>query len=107
MSQSRCTLSVRGLDCPNEVEVLRAALEGSPGVARLGFDLIHGLLTVDYEAALNDPEGLVRLIHERAGMSATLVGQSHETAGAPAGWWSRHGRWVSTLASGLALAAGV
>jgi len=26
MSQSRCTLRVRGLDCPNEVEVLRAAL---------------------------------------------------------------------------------
>ena len=55
MGQSRCTLSVRGLDCPTEVEALRAALEGSPGVARLGFDLIHGLMTVDYEEGLDRP----------------------------------------------------
>ena len=60
MSQSRCTLSVRGLDCPNEVEILRAALEGSPGVTRLGFDLIHGLMTVDYESSMIDHEGLIR-----------------------------------------------
>ena len=107
MGQSRCTLSVQGLDCPNEVEALRAALEGSPGVARLGFDLIHGLMTVDYESGLNDPEGLVRLVHQRAGMSASLVGKTSESAMAPASWWSRHGRGASTLASGLALAAGV
>ena len=70
MSQSRCTLSVRGLDCPNEVETLRAALEGSPGVTRLGFDLIHGLMTVDYETSVIDPEGLLRRVRERAGMQA-------------------------------------
>jgi Cd2+/Zn2+-exporting ATPase len=106
MGQSRCTLSVEGLDCPTEVEALRAALEGSPGIARLGFDLIHGLMTVDYEVEFSDPERLVRLVHDRAGMSAVPVGQARQPAPAPA-WWSRHGRWVSTLGSGLALAAGV
>ena len=74
MSQSRCTLSVRGLDCPNEVETLRAALEGSPGVTRLGFDLIHGLMTVDYETSVIDHEGLLRRVRERAGMQADLAG---------------------------------
>ena len=68
--------------------------------------LIHGLMTVDYDAGLNDPEGLVRLVHERAGMSATLVGQARRRRAGEC-WWSHHGRWVSTLACGLALAAGV
>ena len=73
MSQSRCTLSVRGLDCPNEVETLRAALEGSPGVTRLGFDLLHGLMIVDYETSVIDREGLLRRVRERAGMQADLA----------------------------------
>ena len=32
MSRARCTLKVKGLDCPVEAEALRAALEGCPGV---------------------------------------------------------------------------
>ena len=80
MSQSRCTLSVRGLDCPNEVGTLRAALEGSPGIHHLGFDLIHGMMTVDYAEGATDPGALVRLIRERAGMEAALVGRPEATA---------------------------
>src|SRR5271165_739410 len=107
MSQSRCTLSVRGLDCPNEVETLRAALEGSPGVTRLGFDLIHGLMTVDYETSVIDHEGLLRRVRERAGMQAELAGQPETASPALTSWWSRHGRWVSTVSSGLALGIGL
>jgi Cd2+/Zn2+-exporting ATPase len=107
MSQSRCTLSVRGLDCPNEVGVLRAALEGLPGVTRLGFDLINGLMTVDYESSEIDPEGLLHRVRERAGMQAELAGQPETASPTATCWWSRHGRWVSTLGSGLALGIGL
>ena len=109
MSQSRCTLSVRGLDCPNEVETLRTALEGSPGVTRLGFDLLHGLMIVDYETSVIDHEGLLRRVRERAGMQADLAGAGQPETASPAltSWWSRHGRWVSTVSSGLALGIGL
>ena len=109
MSQSRCTLIVRGLDCPNEVETLRTALEGSPGVTRLGFDLLHGLMTVDYETSVIDHEGLLRRVRERAGMQADLAGAGQPETASPAltSWWSRHGRWVSTVSSGLALGIGL
>ena len=109
MSQSRCTLSVRGLDCPNEVETLRTALEGSPGVTRLGFDLLHGLMIVDYETSVIDREGLLRRVRERAGMQADLAGAGQPETASPAltSWWSRHGRWVSTVSSGLALGIGL
>jgi Cd2+/Zn2+-exporting ATPase len=106
MSQSRCTLSVRELDCPNEVEILRAALEGLPGIIRLGFDLINGVMTVDYTEGVTDPEALPRVVRERTGMEATLLGGS-EPAPARARWWSRHGRLVSTVGSGVCLGIGL
>src|SRR5205823_1263679 len=59
--------------------------------------------TVDYDPELTEPAALVRRIATRAGMKADLAG-APEVAG---GWWSRHGRWASTTASGLALLAGV
>jgi Cd2+/Zn2+-exporting ATPase len=107
MSQSRCTLSVRGLDCPTEMEILRSALEGVPGISRLGFDLINGMMTVDFAPESIDSGEVLRLVKEKAGMEATLVGP-REPAPAPAtSWWSRHGLQVSTLGSGLALGIGL
>ena len=105
MSQSRCTVSVPGLDCPSEVEILRGALAEAPGVVRLGFDLIHGLMTVDYLAEVVTPDELIRLVHERAGMKAVLAGSTEEPVAGATSWWSRHGRTFCTLGSGLALAA--
>ena len=55
-NQPRCTLHVRGLDCPSEAQALRAALQDAPGVTSLGFDLINGLMTVDYDAEQTDPQ---------------------------------------------------
>ena len=76
-------------------------------MTRLGFDLIHGLMTVDYETSVIDHEGLVRRVRERAGMQADLAGQPETASPALTSWWSRHGRWVSTVSSGLALGIGL
>src|SRR6516165_6405142 len=104
MSQARCTLQVKGLDCPNEIGAIRAALADQPGITGLGFDLIHGLMTVDYTAGVLDPGALARRITERTGMPATVSGQP-ETSGPS--WWSLHERWILTIGSGLALALGM
>ena len=103
MGRARCTLKVRGLDCPVEVAALRSALENAPGVGTLGFDLIHEMMTVDYDPEAIEPAALARRIATRAGMRAELAGAPEVSDG----WWSRNGRWASTAASGLALLAGV
>jgi Cd2+/Zn2+-exporting ATPase len=100
-------MSVRGLDCPKEVDLLRAALEGTPGVERLGFDLIHGRMTVDYSADRIGPDQLLSLIREKTGLQAELVGRIETRGAERSSWWARHGRWAATLASGIALAIGV
>ena len=104
MSQARIMLQVRGLDCPNEVAALCAALRNQEAINGLGFDLINGTMTVDYQAGALDPAGLARLIGERTGMQATVQG---EPEGSGASWWSRYGEWVLTIGSGLALAFGM
>ncbi len=103
MARARCTLKVRGLDCPAEVAALTSALGGAPGVGTLGFDLIHGMMTVDYDAEATDPAALVRRVAARAGMRAELAG-SPEVQGS---WWAENGRRATTAASGLALVAGL
>ena len=70
MARARCTLEVRGLDCPVEVAALRSALDGAPGVGTLGFDLIHGMMTVDYDPEATEPAALVRRIAARSGLKA-------------------------------------
>jgi len=115
MGHDRCTLKVRGLDCPVEAAALRAALEGSPGVGDLGFDFDRGTMVVVHDPAVVDPPGLVRRVAERAGMHAEVVGPVPATApgltvvtppAPPSPWWSGRERLIATLGSGLALLAG-
>ena len=103
MSRSRCTLRVRGLDCSHEAAVLRQALEGDPGIQRLGFDLIHGTLTVEYEPRQTGPEALVRVIAERTGMHAepAVAPEADEVGGG-----TITPRQIATMVAGLALGAG-
>ena len=103
MGRARCSIRVRGLDCPTEVAALRAALDGAPGVGTLGFDLIHGVMAVDYDPEATAPAALVRRIAARAGMQSSVVGEPEVDR---PGWWARNGRWASTIASGLLLGIG-
>ncbi len=66
----RVVYQVTGLDCAEEVSALRRALEDASGVGALGFDVLHGRMTVDYDDALIDDAAL-RAAVARTGMRAT------------------------------------
>jgi Cd2+/Zn2+-exporting ATPase len=104
MNQARCALKVCGLDCPNEVELLRSALQGQSGIRALAFDVINGTMTVDYTDSTLNPARIAQLIGTRAGMQATILDQADAK---PPSWWARHGTWVLICGSGLALAVGL
>jgi Zn2+/Cd2+-exporting ATPase len=112
MSQARSMIQVRGLDCPNEVEVLRAALRDQKGITGLAFDLINSVMTVDHLPDVVDPARLARLVTERTGMQASLQGEvepskASGTAAESVSWWLRYGEWLLTIGSGLALGVGM
>ena len=75
MSEARCTLQVQGLDCPKEVDSITAAIKDQSGVIEMGFDLIHGSVTIDFDGGLIDPQTIIRLIRERTGLQSSLRGR--------------------------------
>ena len=103
MSEARCTLQVQGLDCPKEVDSITAAIKDQSGVMRMGFDMIHGSMTIDFDDSFIDPQTIIRLIRERAGLQSSVQGPVEPAAES---WWSRYGRWILTAGSGAALAGG-
>lgn len=109
MVQSRCTLKVKGLDCPVEADALHSALHAAPGVLGLGFDLILGTLTIDFDPALTGVEALVGRISDRARMRAEPLGSPEVEAAAssPTTWGVWLSRWGATAGAGLALFAAV
>ncbi|GAC1475329.1 MAG: heavy metal translocating P-type ATPase [Isosphaeraceae bacterium] len=107
MAQARCAIKVEGLDCPVEVDALNTTLRGAPGVVGMGFDLIHGILTVDYDSHLIDPDQLIHRMSERTGMRGTILGTPGTQVSARSALrrWTASGRWWLTAGSGLALFA--
>jgi Cd2+/Zn2+-exporting ATPase len=97
-------MRVQGLDCPQEIEAIRSALKGRPGLAGLSFDLIHGTVTADFDSERTDPTELARIIVEGTGLATVPQGQTDDIH---ASWWSRNGRWITTVGSGICLASGV
>lgn len=102
--QQRQRFHLRGLDCAEEVALLRQALEGRPGVEELGFDLLQSRLSVTYDDALTSVPEIVRSI-ATTGMHATLWSPQGESA--PESWWSRHGRTLLAILSGACLTLAV
>lgn len=94
-------LKVLGMDCAEEVTLLRDALLPVPGVRDLAFDLLNGKLTVDYDDARVGLDRLLQAI-ARTGLNA----RPWEDQQPELGGWSRWGRLTMTAVSGSLLTAG-
>jgi len=57
------TFSIQGMDCPDEIAVLRESLEGIDGVHALSFNLISSTMTVRHVPAVIDVDGLIERVH--------------------------------------------
>jgi Cd2+/Zn2+-exporting ATPase len=94
----RVEFRVRGLDCADEVALLRRALEPLAGVQELGFDLLQQRLLVRYDAGRVEPRALAAAIAQ-TGLHAEPWAESAEPARVPPAW--------PLLLGGAALLAGM
>ncbi len=93
---------VCGLDCAEEVKLIRRRLDNEPGVARLSFDVLNGRMTADFDPAVISADHIATAV-SGIGLECRLW---HDRP-SEAPWWSRYSREAATAVSGIALAAGL
>ncbi len=93
---------VYGLDCAEEVAIIRRRLDREPGIAELRFDVVRGKLTAAY-----DPEALTSEQISEQVSELGLKCSPWEEPAREAPFFERSGRDLLTCVSGLALALGL
>ncbi|NLW85904.1 MAG: cadmium-translocating P-type ATPase [Planctomycetes bacterium] len=88
-----------GLDCAEEVAVLRSALAAREGVLNLDFDVLHARMSVSFETDLISESDIVSAV-AATGMKA----RPWDRQAVREDFWPRRGREIMTLASGVLLA---
>jgi Cd2+/Zn2+-exporting ATPase len=91
---------VFGMDCAEEVSLLRRELGRVRGVSDLTFDVVNGMLTVEFNSQKVTAEDLSKAIH-RTGMRSEVWSESTRQQA----FWHRHGKLILSTASGLFLVA--
>ncbi|GAB4187495.1 MAG: heavy metal translocating P-type ATPase [Simkaniaceae bacterium] len=95
---------VHGLDCAEEVQLLRKILEPQKGIKQLEFDVVHAKMTVAYDPKEVDHNKILDWIAS-TGMKAVLWEERlTEKQGS---FWQRRGRLLMTCLSGALLFAGI
>ncbi|MEP7366236.1 MAG: heavy metal translocating P-type ATPase, partial [Acidobacteriota bacterium] len=99
---TRSTLDYRihGMDCAEEVSVLRRQLAGKKGIYDLRFDVLQAKMTVEFDPGRIPAEGIEQAVAE-TGMKAEAWKEVRERGS----WWQRWQRAVLAGGSGLLLAA--
>ncbi len=100
----KAAFKITGMDCAEEVAVLRAAIKPLAGIRELAFDVLNAKMTVDYDDERIDPNGIASAV-ARTGMSAQTW-RDHLEAQARESVIRRWGRTAMTTASGILVMAG-
>jgi len=95
---------IHGMDCAEEVAVLRAEIAPLPGVRDLSFDVLNGKMTVEVSESSVAPTAIAAAV-DKTGMRAEPWDDGTHAAAEAAGW-ERWGRGALTTASGTLLATG-
>lgn len=102
MSES-AAYRIHGLDCAEEVAVLKREVGARAGVLGLEFDILNARMSVAYDPARIAPSDIVAAVRA-TGMRAVPWRARAEQERGP--FWAEHGRFAMAVASGVLLLAG-
>jgi len=101
--QETLILHVRGMDCAEEVAILKKEVGRLEGVESLDFDILNGRVTVTFDPeAVSQPD----IIAAVSGGGMRAVPWSERPEEVQGTFWQDHGRLVMTVVSGAFLLAG-
>lgn len=101
---TRLALKIYGMDCAEEVAVLKKEISPISGVKTLDFDVLNGKMLVTFDEGKLSTAALIKAV-KRTGMRAEVYSESRaiEQHGS---YWERWGRTVLTTLSGAFLIGG-
>ncbi len=102
INQEHASFKIEGLDCAEEVTILKRVVGSHEGVHTLDFNLIEAKMGVTYDSKKIDSEALIHLIRS-TGMRATVWNKREENKKS---FFQLHGRLIFTLLSGSFLLLG-
>jgi len=98
----KISFRVTGLDCIEEIKVLKKAVSTRPGVEELAFDVLNAKMIVTFDPSLVDATMVIGWV-KGTGMEASIWVDK----GAPRkSFWGRHDRLIMAALSGLFLLLG-
>ena len=100
--QQRAQFCVRGLDCAEEVLLLKREFKNAPGVSNLEFDVINAKMVVSFDDELNSSAKIIDAV-ARTGLTA--VPWAERNRGEAPSWWQQNARLVLTCLAGTLLVA--
>lgn len=96
----KISYKVKGLDCAEEVAILRKVLGDAPGIEELGFNILQAKMTLSYDPKKIDSQEILALVAS-AGMKALSWDEAHGEKSLPL--WAKQGRLFLTALSGIFL----
>lgn len=98
---TRHTYRIRGMDCAEEVESLKATVGKLAGVTDLTFNLLNGSMTLTLSA--DGTEEQVREAVRRSGLRAEPWDSGNQATSGKEPFWERRGRLLTCLGSAFSL----
>lgn len=102
MSVKKTVFKVKGLDCPQEVQLLQKVLGDREGIQELNFQVLQAKMEVTHNPRKITEAKIMSLVAQ-TGLEATPLGQTRPEKGS---FYSRNGRLILTFLSALFLLSG-
>lgn len=103
---ARAAFKIHGMDCAEEVATLRRELSRLSGVEGLEFHVLDGKMAVTFVEQVIRTDDLIAAV-DKTGMRAEPWQEQRTETKPGSSFWSRQGRLIMTIASGVCTAFGL
>ncbi|MEZ5355370.1 MAG: heavy metal translocating P-type ATPase [Bryobacteraceae bacterium] len=98
MTPTQADFRVHGLDCAEEVSLIRKRLDRERGIGDLSFDVVRGKMRVAFDAGAIDPARIQKAVSE-TGLRCELWTEQTESLG----FWQSYGKVTLAAVSGASM----
>jgi len=101
---SQIALKIYGMDCAEEVSVLKKEFSSIEGIQSLDFDVLNGKMIITFDEGKTESGELIKAV-SRTGMRAEIYGTTKSTE-ETLPFWQSWGKTILTSLSGICLGGG-